>query len=162
MPKANKLPWVPEWLVNSQRARVGLSVLVEPGKEPDIQEWGELWVQRLEDLAKEESVRDVELVAVWEELEGGQVLVRKVRHLLGLLNTHIAPGLWTQLWYAQGEGKEAEQAKKRLLAKFPQEDPAPSPEERLQELWEEGLNGLVNAVADPTPHQRVWGLYQEE
>lgn len=64
MPKAKKLPWVPEWLVNSRRARVGLSVLVEPGKEPDFLEWGELWVRRVQDLAKEESLRDLDQVRV--------------------------------------------------------------------------------------------------
>jgi hypothetical protein len=156
MPKTKKLPWVPEWIRNSQRARVGLSVLTDGGKEPLLEEWEGLWEDRIRELAHEESVRDVELVQVWEELEGGWVLVRKVKDLLGMLHVQIAPGLWYSLWFAQGGDQKERQ---KLLEKFPQEDPAPDdPEELLRELEEGGLNGLVSAVADPTPHQRVWGL----
>jgi hypothetical protein len=155
MPKAKKLPWVPEWLRNSRRARVGLSVLVEPGKEPDVLEWGELWVRRMQDLAKEESLRDLDQVRVWEDLKGGWVLVRKVKDLLGLLNTEVCPGLWHRLMLAQAGDRKVRQ---ELLAKFPQEDPAPGLEERLEELEQEGLNGLVNGVADPSPVERARGL----
>jgi len=158
MPKAKKLPWVPEWLVKSRRARVGLSVLTEGGKEPSLTEWEGLWEDRIRELAQEESLRDVELVQVWEELKGGWVLVRKVKDLLGLLHVEIAPGLWTRLWLAQAGDQEA---RKKLLEKFPQEDTAPeSQEDALEELEGEGLNGLVSAVADPTPHQRVMGLWE--
>lgn len=82
-------------------------------------------------------------------------MVRKVKDLLGLLNTEVCPGLWHRLTLAQARDRKVRQ---ELLAKFPQEDPAPSLEERLEELEQEGLNGLVNAVADPSPHQRVSGL----
>jgi hypothetical protein len=93
---------------------------------------------------------------VWEELEGGWVRVMKVQDLVELLDLKVAPALWTMLWFAQWGDQEA---RKYLLWKFPQEDPAPEdPEELLRELEEEGLNGLVNAVADPSLHQRVKGL----
>ena len=154
MPKAIRLPWVPEWLVNSQKARVGLSVLVDQGKEPPPEEWEGLWVDRIKELAQEESVRDLDQVRMWEDLQGGQMLVRKVQHLLGLLGSTIAPGLWYQLQNARAGNQEARQ---ELLEKFPQEDPAPSPEERLEELREAGLNGLVSGVADPSPHLRAQG-----
>lgn len=157
MPKASKLAWVPTWLENSQKARVALSVLVDKVHDLGPEEWEGLWEERVRELAKEEDVRDLELVKVWEDLEGGRPQVQQVQDLLNLLEAKLVPALWDRLCIAQGEGKEAEQAKKRLLAKFPQEDPAPSQEERLQELREAGLNGLVSAVADPSPAARARG-----
>jgi hypothetical protein len=145
MPKAKKLPWVPAWLVNSRRARVGLSVLVEPGKEPNEEEWRNLWEARIWKLAENESIRDLDQPRVWEDLIGLQI--RKVPQLLSMIDGLIAPGLWTSLWLAPDD----QQAMNRLMEKFPQEDPAPSLEERLEELEEEGLNGLVDAVAGRNP-----------
>jgi hypothetical protein len=72
-----------------------------------------------------------------------------------LRNNLAAPGLWSRLLRALNKDKEA---KARLLEKFPQEDPAPSPEEQLEELKQAGLNDLAGSVADPSPHQVAKGL----
>jgi hypothetical protein len=153
-----KVPWVPEFLRNNHRARVGLGVLVRQGQEPNVGEWHNLWLQRLKDLWEEwrvsgGSLRDLELVMIWEEMEGGAYLVDyyRLNELLDLLEGKAAPGLWTQLFLAPGD----QWAKERLLERFPQDNPAPSLEEQLEELEEASLNDLVDSVADPSPLTRV-------
>lgn len=107
MPKAKKLPWVPAWLRNNQWARVGLSVLGEPGKGAGDLDWEEMWVQRVLDLASQEpNLEDLELVQMWEKLQGGQPLVRKPEHILRLVRL-AAPGLWVELNKAQDGDQKA-------------------------------------------------------
>ena len=143
-----KVPWVPEFLRNNHRARVGLGVLVEPGKEPDMVKWRDLWVQRVLDLWEQtKNPREIILVQEWEELQGGWAWVWKGEHLVELLDM-AAPALWETLYMAVCGDQEA---KNRLLEKFPQEDPAPSLEEQLWELEEAGLEGLAISVVEPHP-----------
>jgi hypothetical protein len=158
MPNKQKVLWVPEWLANSRPARLGLGVLVQPGQEPpNAQVWRNLWEQRIKDLWEEdEDPRGIELVQRWEELEAARPPeINKPQDLVNLIDNLAAPGLWSRLFRALNGDR---QAKEELLEKFPQEDPALSLEELLEEQKEAGLNDLAGGAADPSPYQRAMGL----
>jgi hypothetical protein len=133
--------WVPKWLEANEGARLGLGVLVDPGQEPNAQEWKNLWEERVRkewDLA--EDPRSTELLLELEEMEG--IWVGRAEKLLELL-PHYSPPLYLMWRALQGE----KEAKEKLLELYPQEDPVLDPEEALAELKEASLEDLVGCVA---------------
>jgi hypothetical protein len=133
--------WVPKWLEANEGARLGLGVLVDPGQEPNAQEWKDLWEERVRkewDLA--EDPRSTELLLELEEMEG--IWVGKAKKLLELL-PHYSPPLYLMWRALQGE----KEAKEKLLELYPQEDPVLDPEEALAELKGASLEDLVGNVA---------------
>ena len=141
---SNKKVWVPKWLENNQQARLGLGVLVQPGREPaSAQEWRSLWEERVRKAWDQaEEPRSVPLIQEQEEVQPNLV-VNRVEQLLELVASH-SEALFLFLDALEGDQK----AKAKLLEMYPQEDAPASPEAALAELREANLDDLVGNVAE--------------